>query len=56
MPEKAKELQEKLHQWQNKVGAQPMQLNPAFDAKKRDWRLRIRKATVKFFLSELKKQ
>jgi len=43
MPEKAKELQDKLHQWQTEVGAQPMQLNPGFDAKKRDWRFKDKK-------------
>lgn len=43
MPAKAKELQEKLHQWQKEVDAQPMQVNPAFDISKRDWRFKDKK-------------
>jgi arylsulfatase A len=43
MPQKAKEMQDKLHQWQKNVGAQCMQLNPGFDEKKRDWRFKDKK-------------
>ena len=43
MPDKAKELQDKLHQWQKNVGAQSMTLNPHFDEKKRDWRFSDKK-------------
>jgi arylsulfatase A-like enzyme len=43
MPEKAKELQDKLHIWQTSVGARIMTINPEYDEKKRDWRFKDRR-------------
>jgi arylsulfatase A-like enzyme len=37
MPEKAKELREKLHAWRRSVGAQEMTVNPDYDPEKADW-------------------
>jgi hypothetical protein len=53
MPEKTKELQDKLHQWQKSVGAQPMQLNPDFNEKKETGVLRIRKGMIDFFFHRI---
>jgi len=38
MPEKAKQLREKLQQWKKSIKAQEMTINPAYDPQRADWR------------------
>jgi arylsulfatase A-like enzyme len=38
MPEKTKQLREKLHQWKKSINAQEMKVNPAYDPSRADWR------------------
>jgi hypothetical protein len=38
MPDLAKELVDKLHNWRKSIEAQEMKINPNYDAQKADWR------------------